>query len=140
MAIQYDLRTYLLADSTIEGLVGDRIYPIRAPELGVQSHVTYQVISDVPVGRPSGGPPHVHAVRIQFDVYAQAEDSVDGYAAARTLLAALAARMDGKRGSLGSGLESVQDIRVESQRDVVYDETTRLYQCSVDVTVYHAPA
>ncbi len=135
--MESDLRTYLLGDATVAALVGTRVYPVRLPQGGTFPAITYQRVSQVPVGRPTSGPPSVVAARVQFDVWSLNRDGVDGYAAARALADAVRQRLDGKTGALGSGLTVVQDVRLDAERDTGYDETGELYRISLDFTAWY---
>lgn len=137
MPIEYDLRTYLLADATVSGFIDSRCYPVHLPERPQFPALTYQMVSRVRPARPSAGPPALAEMRIQIDVWTHDRDGQDAYDEAKDLADAVRQRLDGTTGSLGSGLASVQDVRLDSERDSGYDADARLYRVSMDFRVWH---
>jgi len=68
MSIETELRTKLLADSTISGLIGTRVYPIVAPQNPIYPFIVYQRISGERYYHLTAAAGRAHP-RIRFDVY-----------------------------------------------------------------------
>lgn len=95
MAIKTPLYDRLVADGTVSGLVGTRIYRKVAPQEAAKPYVTFQGISA----------PRIHGVknslgvvqeRIQFDCWADTDSGAEAVADA------IRASLDGFTGTLGS--------------------------------------
>lgn len=67
--IEDGLYSYLKAQSTINSIVGDRIYPSILPQDPVLPAITFHVVSSEPVSRQDGKPV-LEKARIQIDAYA----------------------------------------------------------------------
>lgn len=73
MAIDIDLRKYLLGKSAITTLIGTRMFPDQIPQLNrTFPCVTYQIISSLPQMHLTGGAGWCET-RVQLDVYAELE-------------------------------------------------------------------
>lgn len=70
ISIEDVMRTFLLANSTIEGMIVDRIFPQQAPQNADFPYVVYHRISN-PSLRHLGGRAGVSHPRIQIDCYAR---------------------------------------------------------------------
>lgn len=70
ISIEDVMRTYLLTNSTITGLITDRIFPQQAPQNATFPYVVYHRISNI-VLRHLGGRAGVSHSRIQLDCYAR---------------------------------------------------------------------
>lgn len=86
--IEVDVRTHLLADSTIAGLVGDRIYPNLAPLDAAFPNIVYS-----PVDENDESYDGYYYRRIRYSCWTQDTDSLDGYTQLKTLVAAVKKRM-----------------------------------------------
>ncbi|HKJ75398.1 MAG TPA: DUF3168 domain-containing protein [Alphaproteobacteria bacterium] len=128
--IESDLRTFLLADATISGLVGTRIFPVRAPQGGSFPAMTYTPVSGQRFHNTGGGA-GLSGPRIQFDCWAEA------YSEAKSLADALRERLDGYSGSAGSG--TVQGAFFDTERDSFEPDAgvSGLYRVSHDYFVYY---
>jgi Protein of unknown function (DUF3168) len=126
--IRLALRTYLLADPTISGLVGGvRIHHVRLPQDQVEPSVVYTRISEVGdynMVRDSG----LGQVRVQLDSWAQNSD------AANELSNAVYDRITGARDTMSSII--VKGIFMAGGRDD-YDEVSQLYRASRDYIVWY---
>lgn len=105
-----DLRSFLISDATITGLVSERIYPLTLPQSPVLPALTYSWISatripvmDAPIGMASP--------RIQIDCWAAT------YLVAVELFEAVRQRLDGFKGTLTVGGTLVHGAFLDSERD-----------------------
>lgn len=126
--IRSALRTFLLADPTVSGLVGgQRVHPVRLPQDQVEPSVVYNSISesgDYSMSGDSG----LGRVRMQVDAWAQTSD-------AATLLAnAVYDRLTGARDTVDS--VSIHGAFLDSGRDD-YDDVTKLYRRSRDFIIWY---
>jgi hypothetical protein len=131
MGLSSDLRVFLLADATIAGLVGTRIYPLLLPQSPTLPALTYQWISLVPV-HSMDGPSGLVARRLQVDCWGST------YLAIETLAEAVRNRLDGYQGSLLAGSPSgsvVQGVFRAMERDG-YEEAPALYRRTVDFMLH----
>lgn len=135
--IEADLRTYLLGDATVLAGVQDRCFPLAIPQGSKFPAITYQLIGAPRPDRPTTGPPSVVAARMQYDVWTHRGEGLAPYAAGKALADAVRQRLDGYAGSLGSGLASVQHIRLENERDTGFDDSGELYRITLDFTVWY---
>jgi len=65
MTVETDMYTALTDDSTISGIISDRVYPAISPDNRTYPLIVYNVVSTVPIG--SSG---CTRARIQLDIYA----------------------------------------------------------------------
>jgi hypothetical protein len=117
------IRAVLIADPTVAGLVGARIYPSLMPQGPTLPAIVYQVISEVPESSLAGtSVGRLTASRLQIDCYATT------YLAAH----ALADAVDVVISALSS-----PDLSAwrESSRDL-YDNEAQLHRCSLDFAVW----
>lgn len=125
MNLESALRAQLLADATVSGLIGTRLYPVVLPE-GVQlPAVTYQRVSRTPA-RDLGGVAYTQS-RIQVDCWGRSYG--DAKAVAHAVRAAA-----GRPGAQG-------DVRImlgttAGEMDS-YEPDTQLYRVSVDLLMVH---
>lgn len=125
-----DLRTFILADGTVAGLIGNRLYPHKLLQGAPFPAVTYQVISEVR-GHKMNGPDGLPATRVQIDCWGRTFASVSAIAAA------ILAHLDGYRGQLnGSPSTEVQGIFADQQR-TMYESEPELHRISRDYIIYH---
>jgi hypothetical protein len=112
MSVAQDLRTFLLADATISGLIGTRLFPLRLPQNPTLPAMTYSWISGDRVHTMAGarGPSRP---RLQFDAWAKT------YLEAEAVFEALRKRLDGFQGTAGS--VKVQGAFFASERDLYED-------------------
>jgi Protein of unknown function (DUF3168) len=130
MGLQTTLRTILLADPTVSGLVGGtRIYPKILPQNPTFPAITYQRISRIPVADHLTGPGSLGRPRVQVDVWALTD------AAAEALGAAVKARLNGFRGVV-AGEGDVGRIALETEGGL-FDAELLLHRHSADYFVWH---
>lgn len=126
MSLLTDLRSFLLADSTISSLIGSRFYPGELPQDATLPAIVYSTISGY---RPQSqeGPSGIVRLRIQIDCWAET------YAGAEALAEAVRLRLNGYRGSAGSG--EIKGAFFDSERDLSDSETDRKAR-SVDYMIW----
>lgn len=122
------LRTFLLADPTISGLVGGvRIHHLRLPQDQVAPSIVFLKVSetgDYHLASDSG----LAQLRMQIDAWAQSAD------AATQLANAVYDRLTGERGAMDS--IDVRGIFLLNGRDD-YDDVTRLFRISRDYNIFY---
>jgi hypothetical protein len=111
------LRAFLVADATIAGLVKTgsvtRIYPGKMPQGQTLTSIVYNEISGQG-DQHSQGASGLARVRMQLTAWATTAD------ASHALYLAIKERIDGYRGTMGSGatLVNVQGVFLDSWRDI----------------------
>ena len=127
MSIASDVRTFIIADATITGLIAARLYPIILPQEPTMPAMTYQWISGTRFHSMDGAS-KLSGPRVQFDCWAAT------YLDAEALFEALRKRLDGYRGPAGSS--TIQGAFFSSERDL-YESEPKLYRRSVDFFIFH---
>lgn len=136
MSFSVDLRTFLLADGTISGIVGQKIHPLRFPPTPAYPAILFSIITGDRSNHYRGAD-GLAAPRIQFDCYATT------YLGAELLAEALRKRVNGFKGVMGgSPGTTVQGIFYDSERDFYEEGADQgtgsgagLYRRSVDYFV-----
>lgn len=135
MSVETDIRRRLVADGTVSGLVGTRIYALVLPQDPTYPAVTYQRISG-PRLQDLAGSAGRGMARIQIDSWSRE------YIQAQSIAAAIRGSLNGFIGDLGDGAspESFRDvvIRLANERDLYEDEDAPLYRVTQDFTVDHS--
>lgn len=124
------LRTFMLADATIAGLVGTRVYPNILPQSPTVPAISYQFISgtdDVTTDGPSG----LANPTIQIDCWATTYAAMDG------LFQAVRKRINGYSGLAGT--IAVHGVFLVRKRDL-YDNDTKLHRRTADWSIWHEEA
>lgn len=129
-----DLRTFLLADAILSGLVGPRVHENVRPQGGA--------LPAVVLTRAGGPRPHTLAgaaqivrARVQIDCFGATA------AAADAVLEAVAARVLGHAGETGA--TRFLELGIEDQRsdpDPGLTDATRLHRASLDIYIWHRSA
>ena len=130
MSIASDLRTFLLADATLGGLIGTRLYPLKLPQDPTVPAMTFQWISGQRA-HAADGAVGLASPRVQFDCWAET------YLEVEAVFEALRKRLDGFRGTAGAS--RVQGAFFETERDD-YEDEARLYRRSADFFIWHEEA
>ena len=130
MSIASDLRTFLLADATLGGLIGTRLYPLKLPQDPTVPAMTFQWISGQRA-HAADGAVGLASPRVQFDCWAET------YLEVESVFEALRKRLDGFRGTAGAS--RVQGAFFETERDD-YEDEARLYRRSADFFIWHEEA
>jgi len=122
------IRTYLLGDAIVSGLVGgERVHHMRVPQGQVEPSVVYNKISEL--GDYSmDGDTHLGHIRMQLDSWAQNAD------AAAELANAVHDRLSGAVGLMDT--VNVRGVFLESGRED-YDEVTQMFRSSRDYMIWY---
>lgn len=87
---------FLIADTSLNNLVGSKIFPMRIPQSETLPAITFQDISTVAT-QAHGEPSVLPRIRFQFTIHSGTIVSIQAVAKA------LKTRLDGYRGSMGTG-------------------------------------
>lgn len=137
MSVEDLVRAYLLADPTIAGLIGTRVYPAPPPQNATYPLITLQLISDVQYPHLRQRGPGMADPRFQIDMWATTK------AAMRTLARAVQTRLQGFSGVLTDTTVSpaVQHrvwIRYETAQELFEtDVAGQFWRQSADYFVMH---
>ena len=113
MSLAGDLRTFILADATVTGLVVARMSPMRLPQNPTFPALVYTQISG-PRDRNLSGPSGRVVARFQIDCWAKT------YLQAQSLADAVRARLDGYQGTMGATV--VGSVALENETDDLEEE------------------
>lgn len=128
-----DIRTFLLGDGTLSGLVGTRIYAGKLPQNPAFPAISITWISGLRTHTASG-PIGLSRPRITFDTWAKT------YLECESVFDALRKRLDGYQGPIGgSPAHTVQGSFFDSERDG-YESEPELYRRSADFFVWYEEA
>lgn len=128
MSVGGDLRTFLLADATLSGLIGTRLYPLKMPQKPTYPAITYQWVTGQRV-HSTDGASGLAGPRVQFDCWAET------YLAMESVFEALRLRLDGYQGAAGT--TKVQGAFFDNERDL-YEDKVEIYRRSVDYFIWHS--
>jgi hypothetical protein len=126
------LRTFLLGDPIVSGLVGGvRIHPNRLPQDQVEPTIVINRISEVGDYNMDGDS-GLGNVRMQVDAWAQTADF------ANELANAVYDRLSGFRGTVVANSDAIdiQGVFLAQGRDD-YDDVTQLSRVSRDFTIWY---
>jgi hypothetical protein len=134
MTVEKELQDRLVANGTVNGLIGTRIYPLKAPQNPTKPYVTFQRISGSRL-QALGGAAGFGMARIQYDSWAIT------YNGAQALAAAIRNSFNGFIGKLSDGnspasLRTVV-VRLDNERDL-FEEDTGLYRVTQDFLISHS--
>lgn len=123
------LRSFLLADPAIAGVVGDRVYPNVIPQGIDAACVVYTRISGEGAYHMRG-PSGLSQPRYQIDAWARDIDSAFG------LANLIKARVDGFCGVMGAGTAAVtvQGVFMRAERED-YDDAAQLHRVGRDYSI-----
>lgn len=121
------LQTYILADATVAGLVGSRMYPAILPQDPTMPAITYQYISGASV-ISNDGPTGLENPTFQIDHWSSSYSQMDA------LFEAVRKRINGASGTF-SGVE-VQGIFLVRKRDL-YDNDAKLHRRTADYEIWN---
>lgn len=120
-----DLRTELLSDSTVQGLIGARFYPTIGKQNGLLPYAVYNVITTDPSLSHDGDTSQT-VLTVQIDVYAAGLESLyDTSDAIKNKLQAL---------SIVRGSTFIQAVILEDE-DTGFEEDTEYVRTRMDFTV-----
>ena len=117
-----ELRTYLLADTTLSGLILDRIYSVLASQAPILPCVVWQTISSSE-DSAHDGPTGLEQYRIQFSIYSLSQ--IEG----ASIRDAIKNRINGFTGAMG--VVSIGTCFFDNESDS-YEETSDLYSKIID--------
>ena len=127
--IETALYTLLDNDAGLAAIVGDRIYPVEAPEGAARPLLVYSVVSSV--SEPAFGADSA-LKRSRFTLLAASDDSaLDAATTARAALAAVRRY----RGTVG-GI-TIQDIFVENDGTDFRDPQGKIWYRAADIIIHH---
>jgi hypothetical protein len=132
MSASKALRARLIDDATMFGLVGNRIYPGRAPQKPTMPYIVYHRISTLRSATLDTGNTKVPEVRMQVDVVATTQSEVE------TILNQMRLVMDNFRGT-SSGV-TVLGVSVDDEQDQpeFYEGSdTVFYHSSLDFSIIY---
>lgn len=119
MSVHGDLRTFLLADSTITALVGQRVHVDSLPQGSLLPALTFLRVS-VEHDHDLGGETGLATARFQIDCWASDKE------AALALAERVRLRLDGYRGAMGS--ITVHSVWLDGEREWPEEEEGRVVQ------------
>lgn len=129
--IAQGLKTFVLADATVAGLVGARMYSTKTPQNPTTPYIRYGLQSGQSFNS-TDGPSGLENPVFQIDAIA------DTYAGAVALYDAIRLRLNGYKGDMG-GVD-VHGVFLVRQYDLPYDEPTELSGRSADYQIWNAEA
>lgn len=132
--IEQGIRDLLLANATVKGLLGTRLFPLVLPEELAGAAATYQRISSTDFFT-NDGPLGLTKTRLQIDCWCPRSTAGPGYGQVKALEAAIYALLNGYTGTLDDGT-----VVYETERDDVtdgYDPNSRLYRVQTDWMILH---
>lgn len=124
MSFESELRAHLLADSSISDLVGERIYPIIAPQRAPTIRITYSIVFGETQNSLDGFTSGLTRYRVQLDCWSQSFD------VARRLALAV-------RNRLKVAATSFQSVIVSFPSIDDYEDEAELYRRSLEVSCWH---
>lgn len=132
MSASVALRARLIADATISGLVGNRIYPGRAPQKPTMPYLVYHRISTIRESTLDVGNAKVPEVRMQVDVIAATQAVVE------EILNAMRLSMDNFIGtSNGVTVLGVSVVDEQDQPEFYEGSDTVFYHSSLDFSIIY---
>ena len=131
--MEESLMALLLAHTPLTGLVGTRVYWMRAPQNVAKPYVVLQVITALP-DVTHQGPSGLVAGRVQADCYGLT------YASAKGVARAVTGRLSGFRGPRDGTM--FDGIFKDAERDEYEDENSpdKLFRTSMDFIIWHKGA
>ena len=130
MLIEQGLMTYILAQSAITALVGQRVYFVQAPQDVTKPYIVVTKISGVREHSHDGSN-HLARPRFQLSAFSTT------YANAKSIASALQTALQGYKGTMGgTGGVAVGAVFYEDETDL-YEENTGLYQVALDFFITH---
>lgn len=125
--IEEALYTYLIAHAGLSALVGDRVYPLVAPQDATYPLVVYQRISGIRIHSHSG-PSGLASPRFQFSAWGES------FSDAKNVAEQVRLALDGYAGTMGSLAVGACLIATELDQ---YEPDTGLYRTILDFFIWH---
>lgn len=131
MQIETALSTYLLAQTGITGLVGQRVYFVQAPQ---DTAKPYLVINKISGTRENSREANTHLAHPRFQLTAFAET----YGACKSIIAAVQTALQGYTGTMGgAGGVAVGAVFYEDENDLDPGPNNELYGVAADYIIWH---
>jgi len=127
MAFEEGLRTLVLSNGSVAGLIGTRLYPNKLPQSPTYPAVVYERVGSSAVRRLGGGANRIRP-RIRFHCWAET------YGAAKNTAEALRDLLDGYRGAAGAF--QIDDSTFETDIDD-YDDDAKVHRVIIDFRLSH---
>lgn len=126
IVIESAIRAALLADSTVAGLIGDRVYPLVLPQNPTLPAIVYQRIASPP-DLSNDGPAGPLRTRLQLTLWAST------WSGSRAIAAAVKAVLHGYSGSADG-----QDVLLVAEANETdgYESETKLFRVIADYYVH----
>lgn len=137
---QQDMAYTVLNDANMQSLIGDRFYPLEAPQGSPYPYAIYTgivLLDDYRLDGPSG----LVEQRIQYDAYAQDTPSAGGKDLALRVIEGIIALFRGQRQNIGPAGRTLQqhglvdNIREDS--DKRGQKSSSIWQQSIDITFFY---
>lgn len=134
MSLSTAIYSELTSDADISGAVGTKVFPSIAPRSASHPYIVYNIISGQHTHHMTGGS-GLTKRRLQFDIYATTEASVDSIADdLRELL-------DFFRGDMGTENLSVRVVMLVDEQSSISEASdgseTHIYKRIMDFEVWH---
>lgn len=120
-----ELRKFLLADETVAGLIGTKLYPATAPKTAVRPYVVYW-ISDVEPSHQNSGFTGLDNSTVEFSCFATSREK------ARAVGRSIRAALESFSGRMGT--KYVQYIEIASDDT---DDTSQGFVNQISVSIWH---
>lgn len=131
MVIETALITYLLAQTGIIALVGQRIYFVQAPQ---DTDKPYLVINKISGTRENSHEVNTHLAHPRFQLSAFAAT----YADCKAIIAAVQTALQGYTGTMGgAGGVVVSAVFYDDETDLDPGDSNQLYGVAVDYFIWH---
>lgn len=130
--IRAALRSLLLADPVVSGLVGERVHPQTSPQGSQWPSITYSVTHEVL--QVQAGRAALDRYEIGLQCWSRERAGVSAYDEATALSEAVIDVLIGYRGRIGD--VQIQGIVDVSKYDDGADEDTGIYSVSIEATVW----
>ena len=122
----------LLANSAITDIVGQRIYPIRAPDNPTLPMLTYQRVSNIKEHCVSKEKATFTETLFQIDCWVKQETKISGL---RTLATAIRDVLNDYRG-VTSGID-IQAILSDNEFDQPWDDALKIFGVTQRYRIFH---
>ena len=127
--LKKDIRHFLLADGTVSGLIGSRLYPAMAEENVATPYVIYSIVSFKPT-MAHDGPTGGARARVQFHIVADRVGSLEAVSTA------IQDALEGLRQSIGAANTThIGRCAVDNVIDLGVNEDTRDREKTVDFEI-----
>lgn len=121
MTFEADLRAHLLADGTITGYIGERIFPMVRPESSALPALSYLRIAGVPQTDLDGDDGNLLNIRMQIDAWSKTHDE------AKLIAEAVRLRMQTAASTFKAVMLLDQDF---------YEDDSRVFRVSMDFSCW----